>query len=84
MGFKKALFYGGAVLLLAACSNDATAPTPTLKNAGTEAFAKAPKDSTTSTNSSQSTTTTQTMSGPSCSFYNVRTGECEDQPSGGY
>jgi hypothetical protein len=41
MGWKKALFYGGAVLLLAACDRSATAPTSLVRVEGVQAAAKA-------------------------------------------
>ena len=37
MGIKQALFLGGAVLVLAACSSDVTGPGTQMKRAGTPA-----------------------------------------------
>ncbi len=46
MGFKQALFLGGAVLVLAACS-DVTSPSPLMSRGGASAAAKADTTKTT-------------------------------------
>lgn len=51
MGIKQALFLGGAVVVLAACS-DATSPGTQMQRRGTLSSAKAQADTTTTTTSS--------------------------------
>ena len=62
MGFRQALFLGGAVLVLAACS-DATAPTSQMRQGGAVAAAK-------------SDTTTVTK--PSGGARTLTSGDCTD------
>lgn len=68
MGIKRALFFGGAVLVLAACDS-ATAPTNALsRSEGPAASAqskptKSKKTTTTTTTTSGTTTTTSTCDG---------------------
>ncbi len=75
MGWKKALFFGGAVLVLAACSDSATAPTALRQaDAPAASLILTPTPSTTST-----TTTTPSNPlpriGPVCTGIVIRTGE---------
>jgi hypothetical protein len=75
MSWKKAVFYGGAVLVLAACDN-ATAPTSPsalTKVNGISASAVKKTAATPTTTSSDSTTTT-TSSEETCSSYLVHVG----------
>jgi hypothetical protein len=71
MGWKKALFFGGAVLVLAACSDSATAPTALRQ-------ADAPEASLMLTPTTTSTTTSTTSPlpriGPICTGIVIRTG----------
>ena len=55
--WKKAVFYGGAVLVLAACS-DATSPSPALNKIGGPAASYTKKAGTTATESSTSADST--------------------------
>ena len=84
MGWKKALFFGGAVLVLAACSDSATAPTA-LRQASVPAAAFKLGLTTTPT-----TTTTTTLEptlpplpviDPVCTGIVIRTGEEGDTGS---
>ena len=69
MGWKKALFFGGAVLVLAACSDSATAPTALTKADAPEAsFLLKPATTTTTT------TTPLPRIGPVCTGIVIRTG----------
>lgn len=68
MGWKKALFFGGAVLVLAACSDSATAPTALTKADAPEAsFLLKPATTTT-------TTSPLPRIGPVCTGIVIRTG----------
>lgn len=78
MGWKKALFFGGAVLVLAACSDSTTAP-GTLRQSNTAAAVKTKSDST-------STSTSTVLPGlpiidPICTGIVIRTGVDTDSTS---
>ena len=89
MGWKKALFFGGAVLVLAACSDSATSPTALRQ-------ADAPSAAWTWPTTTSTTTTTSTNDGsgtllpklplidPVCTGVVIRTGVSDPiAPSGG-
>jgi hypothetical protein len=67
MGWKKALFFGGAVLVLAACSDSATAPTALTK-------ADAPEASLLLQPATTTTTSPLPRIGPVCTGIVIRTG----------
>ena len=67
MGWKKALFFGGAVLVLAACSDSATAPTALRK-------ADAPEASLLLKPATTTTTSPLPRIGPICTGIVIRTG----------
>ena len=71
MGWKKALFFGGAVLVLAACSDSTTAPTALRQTEAPEASYILKLSPTTTT-----TTTTSPLPriGPVCTGIVIRTG----------
>jgi hypothetical protein len=76
MGWKKALFFGGAVLVLAACSDSATAPTA-LRPADAPSAAWTWPTTTSSTTTSTTPTTsdtTGTVIDPVCTGVVIRTG----------
>jgi hypothetical protein len=81
MAWKRALFYGGAVVVLAACSN-ATAPDG-MNRKGAQAAAKTSPTPTTTTTTTTSTTSSETTLGPTCNGYVVYIGDstavCGDQ-----
>jgi len=54
--WKKALFFGGAIVLLSACDQSVTAPTGLSRVEGTTAAARAPSTSTTTTKTTKRTT----------------------------
>jgi hypothetical protein len=70
MGWKKALFFGGAVLVLAACSDSATAPTALRKADAPEASLLLMPATTTTT----TTTSPLPRIGPICTGIVIRTG----------
>ena len=75
--WKKALFFGGAVLVLAACDQSVTAPSG-LSRAGGMAAAKSPTTSTTTTTTTTKKSGTQTMDAMACTDSSnalIRTGE---------
>lgn len=76
MGWKKALFFGGAVLVLAACSNSATAPTALDQVKGSANWTLSPTTSTTT-----GTTIISTDSSSLCSGFVIRTGSESDSTS---
>jgi len=67
MGWKKALFFGGAVLVLAACSDSATAPTALRK-------ADAPEASLLLKPATTTTSSPLPRIGPICTGIVIRTG----------
>jgi hypothetical protein len=69
MGWKKALFFGGAVLVLAACSDSATAPTALRQADAPEASLMLNQPTTTST-----TSPLLPRIGPICTGIVIRTG----------
>ena len=81
MGWKKALIFGGAVLVLAACDR-ATAPTA-LNRTGSTAAVKGSAKDTASASSTTISNTTTTLYGPLCSGYVITSGDstvyCPDQ-----
>jgi hypothetical protein len=82
MGWKKALFFGGAVLVLAACSDSATAPTA-LRQADAPSAAWTWPTTTTSTTTSTTTTTSDTTKviDPLCTGVVIRTGVIAESSS---
>lgn len=73
MGWKKALFFGGAVLLLAACSRDATAPNSLVRVEGAQAAARSTSTKTATTPLSPTTLSISTE----CSGVVIRTGDID-------
>lgn len=55
MGWKKALFFGGAVLVLAACSDSATSPSALRQSNGAASLKLAPTGTVTTTSDTTST-----------------------------
>lgn len=55
MGWKKALFFGGAVLVLAACSDSATSPSALRQSEGAASFMLPPMGTITTTSDSTAT-----------------------------
>lgn len=55
MGWKKALFFGGAVLVLAACSDSATSPSALRQSEGSASFLMPPMGTITTTTDTSST-----------------------------
>lgn len=80
MGWKKALFFGGAVLVLAACSDSATAPTALRQADAPSAAWTWPTTTSSTTTSTTSTTsdTTITVIDPLCTGVVIRTGVIAD------
>ena len=76
MGWKKALFFGGAVLVLAACSNGATSPTA-LRQADAR-MATWTWETTDTTTTSTTTSDTSTVTDPLCTGVVIRTGVSDD------
>ena len=72
--WKKALFFGGAIVLLSACDQSVTAPTGLSRVEGKSAAAKT---SSTSTTTKTNTKTTSTMNeiGLGCTGVIIRVGE---------
>ena len=73
MGWKKALFFGGAVLVLAACSDSATSPTA-LRQADAPSAAWTWSTTDTTTSSTTTTSDTTTVTDPLCTGVVIRTG----------
>lgn len=84
MGWKKALFFGGAVLVLAACSDSATAPTA-LRQADAPSAAWTWPTTTSPTTTSTTTTPsdTTTVIDPVCTGVVIRTGVIADASTSG-
>ena len=72
MSWKRAVFFGGAVLVLAACS-DATAPNSLTKLDAAEAYSKTKTTSSTTTTTTTSTTPTATST-DECTAMVIHTG----------
>lgn len=77
MGWKKALFFGGAVLVLAACSDSATAPTA-LRQADAPSAAWTWTTTSSTTTSTTTTSDTTTVTDPLCTGVVIRTGVTSD------
>lgn len=77
MGWKKALFFGGAVLVLAACSDSATAPTALDQVKGSANWTLSPTTSTTTSTTIIKTDSSKTL----CSGFVIRTGSESDSTS---
>lgn len=78
MGWKKALFFGGAVLVLAACSDSATSPSALRQSDGAASLKLTPTATTTTT--SDSTGTPLPVIGL-CTGIVIRTGADADSTS---
>ena len=74
MGWKKALFFGGAVLVLAACSDSATSPTALRQADAPEASLLLLSPTTSTTTTTTTTTTPLPRIGPVCTGIVIRTG----------
>jgi len=77
MSWKKALFFGGAVLVLSACSRDATGPSSYLAVEGAQAAAKTPSTNPPKTTTKGKTATAGEITGDGleCTGVVIRTGE---------
>ncbi len=75
MGWKKALFFGGAVLVLAACSDSATAPSAMRQMSAPATAAWGLPTSTTTTSGTTLVPTPNPIIGPICNGFVIRTGE---------
>lgn len=75
MGWKKALFFGGAVLVLAACSDSATAPSALRQMSAPATAAWGLPTSTTTTSGTTLVPTPLPVIDPICNGFVIRTGE---------
>jgi len=74
MGWKKALFFGGAVLVLAACDS-ATAPNARVRDGGASSALRTSPTTLTITRTALPTDTAGKIIDPLCSGWSVRTGD---------
>lgn len=82
MGWKKAVFFGGAVLVLAACSDSATSPSALRQSNGTAAAKALPMGTTTTTSDSTDISAPRTITSPGlCTGIVIRTGAEVDSAS---
>jgi hypothetical protein len=79
--WKKALFFGGAIVLLSACDQSVTAPT-SLGRVESTAAAKTSSTTTTTTTTKRTTATSADL-GPSCVGVIIRVGDTTCVPQEG-
>jgi hypothetical protein len=81
MGWKKALFFGGAVLVLAACSDSATSPTALRQADAPSAAWTWPTTTSPTTTSTTTSTDSLPVIDPVCTGVVIRTGVIADASS---